>query len=471
MEQCWDANPLKRPDTNAVWKTIREIKTYYQNNPNELPQLIAKVDKEKINMNSKSFTSKTYKFDNLPKPKNATEEEQKAFYISRSYDFSISSNSSNLSKSSNQYISISSNDNDSKESPRLSKKLKIENVDVQNDYEREFMQQQSNIGTNDEVQNNPSLHSEQDKSEILDGMASITDNSILALRRHYPFFKIVSISIEFRRHHYTNEYYPVQGNTNLAKNPRFYKEQIEKQTSRYAVSNGLNVKKVHSQRLGVSYNIIKRKYKTYDGLKNPTLQHIMEQRKLNKDQTVESERIYYKQYHYLKFDVARSPQQVERWNRLTHSILHQEHPYQGFHKPYILNRAAPIRPKQLQHLPVKYAMRPKSIQHNHLYGRLCASKTEHLATRAYITSRLIISTSSNIKLDISSIRQYSYGYEYACQTWRRHLQYVAIHTSDVTSEVNTNARYVISKQDQIIQMVLNTPDVFFRRTPPFPPQR
>ncbi|CAB4383861.1 unnamed protein product [Rhizophagus irregularis] len=166
MEQCWDANPLKRPDTYALWKKIGEIKTYYKNNPNELPQLIAKVDKEKIDIDSKTFTSKIYKFENLPEPKNATEEEQKAFYISRSYDFSISSNASNLSKSSNQYIPISSNDNDSKESPRLSKKLKIENVDVQN--EREFMQRRSNIGTNDEVQNNPSLHSEQDKSEILD---------------------------------------------------------------------------------------------------------------------------------------------------------------------------------------------------------------------------------------------------------------------------------------------------------------
>ncbi|CAB4382319.1 unnamed protein product [Rhizophagus irregularis] len=119
-------------------------------------------------MYSKSFTSKIYKFENLPEPKNATEEEQKAFYISRSYDFSISSNASNLSKSSNQYIPISSNDNDSKESPRLSKKLKIENADVQNDHEREFVQQQLNIGTNDEEQNNPSLHSEQVKSEILD---------------------------------------------------------------------------------------------------------------------------------------------------------------------------------------------------------------------------------------------------------------------------------------------------------------
>ncbi|PKY39180.1 hypothetical protein RhiirA4_452336, partial [Rhizophagus irregularis] len=95
--------------------------------------------------------------------------EQKAFYITRSYDFSISSNASNLSKSSNQYIPISSNnDNDNKESPRLSKKLKIENVDVQNDYERELMPRRSNIGTNDKVQNNPSLHSEQDKSEIFD---------------------------------------------------------------------------------------------------------------------------------------------------------------------------------------------------------------------------------------------------------------------------------------------------------------
>ncbi|CAB4382286.1 unnamed protein product [Rhizophagus irregularis] len=71
----------------------------------------------------------------------------------------------NLNKSSNQYIPISSNDNDSKESPRLSKKLKIEN-DVQNDYEREFMQRQSNISINDEVQNNPNLHSdEKDKQE------------------------------------------------------------------------------------------------------------------------------------------------------------------------------------------------------------------------------------------------------------------------------------------------------------------
>ncbi|GBC49741.2 kinase-like domain-containing protein [Rhizophagus irregularis DAOM 181602=DAOM 197198] len=99
------------------------------------------------------LTFKIHNFENLPEPKNATEEEQKAFYISRSYDFSISSNSSNLSKSSNQYTPISSNDNDN----------------VQNDFEREFMQRRSNISINDEVKNNPNLHSEEkDKQETPD---------------------------------------------------------------------------------------------------------------------------------------------------------------------------------------------------------------------------------------------------------------------------------------------------------------
>ncbi|GBC49688.2 kinase-like domain-containing protein [Rhizophagus irregularis DAOM 181602=DAOM 197198] len=131
MEQCWDANPLKRPDSNTLFDEINDIKSYYQNKPDELPQQIIQLDKKTSNiMSSKIFTSKIYNFKNLPEPKNATEE-QKAFYISRSYDFSISSN-----------------------------------LDVQNDYERESMQRQSNISINDEVQNNPNLHSdEKDKQE------------------------------------------------------------------------------------------------------------------------------------------------------------------------------------------------------------------------------------------------------------------------------------------------------------------
>ncbi|PKK64502.1 hypothetical protein RhiirC2_756589, partial [Rhizophagus irregularis] len=135
------------------------IKSYYQNNPNELPQLITKIDKKTSNiLSSKLFTSKIHKFENLPEPKNATE----ALYISRSYDFSLSYNTSNLSKSGK----INFKDNDSKE---LFKKLKMENVDVQNDYEREIMQQRSDISINDEVQDNPNLHSEEKDKTPDDG--------------------------------------------------------------------------------------------------------------------------------------------------------------------------------------------------------------------------------------------------------------------------------------------------------------
>ncbi|GBC47786.2 kinase-like domain-containing protein [Rhizophagus irregularis DAOM 181602=DAOM 197198] len=163
MEQCWDANPLKRPDTNTLFNKISEIKSYYQNKPDELPQSIIQVDEKTSNiMSSKIFTSKIHNFENLPEPKNATEEEQKAFYTTRSYDFSISSNASKSSK-------INFKDNDSKESSRLFKKLKMENDDVQNDYAREIMQQRSNISINDEVQNNPNIHSEEkDKQETPD---------------------------------------------------------------------------------------------------------------------------------------------------------------------------------------------------------------------------------------------------------------------------------------------------------------
>ncbi|POG69530.1 kinase-like domain-containing protein [Rhizophagus irregularis DAOM 181602=DAOM 197198] len=166
LEQCWDANPLKRPDINTLCNKMNEIMLYYRNKPDELPQTIIQVDEKTSNiMSSKIFTSKIHNFENLPEPKNATEEEQKAFYTTRSYDFSISSNASNLSKSSK----INFKDDDSKESSRLFKKLKMENDDVQNDYEREIMQQRSNISNNDEVQNNPNLHSEEkDKQETPD---------------------------------------------------------------------------------------------------------------------------------------------------------------------------------------------------------------------------------------------------------------------------------------------------------------
>jgi serine/threonine protein kinase len=73
MEQCWDADPLKRPDTSTLWSKIKEIKLYYQNNPNELPQSKTNFNKKtSYTSSSKIFTSKVHKFENLPEPRNAT---------------------------------------------------------------------------------------------------------------------------------------------------------------------------------------------------------------------------------------------------------------------------------------------------------------------------------------------------------------------------------------------------------------
>jgi serine/threonine protein kinase len=73
MKQCWDANPLKRPDIDTLKNKMNEIMSYYHNKPNELPQLKTKVNIKASNASNKLFTSKIHKFENLPEPKNATE--------------------------------------------------------------------------------------------------------------------------------------------------------------------------------------------------------------------------------------------------------------------------------------------------------------------------------------------------------------------------------------------------------------
>ena len=74
MKQCWDADPLKRPDIKTLNKKMREISLYYQNTINESTQ--AKLDNNSIEGNktsSKLFTSKIHQFESLPEPRNATE--------------------------------------------------------------------------------------------------------------------------------------------------------------------------------------------------------------------------------------------------------------------------------------------------------------------------------------------------------------------------------------------------------------
>ncbi|PKY56114.1 hypothetical protein RhiirA4_348643, partial [Rhizophagus irregularis] len=73
MKECWDADPLKRPDANA-------LNLDYQNMSDELfKSEIDNLEVNKVEVNytsSRLFTSKIHNFGNLPEPRNATEEEQ-----------------------------------------------------------------------------------------------------------------------------------------------------------------------------------------------------------------------------------------------------------------------------------------------------------------------------------------------------------------------------------------------------------
>ncbi|RIA96675.1 kinase-like domain-containing protein [Glomus cerebriforme] len=167
MKQCWDADPLKRPDIGTLWRKMGEMNRLYQNLPNESEANNGLEINKTSNSNytDRSFTSKVHQFENFPEPRNATEEEQEAFY-SKSYDeFSIPDNIDDFNKPSNQ-----KNDNASKKrskivevkSERLTKKFK--KLQIKNDSQSDYNNKQYHVYIDDDkedVHNNSNLHSEE----------------------------------------------------------------------------------------------------------------------------------------------------------------------------------------------------------------------------------------------------------------------------------------------------------------------
>ncbi|PKY54557.1 hypothetical protein RhiirA4_473430 [Rhizophagus irregularis] len=169
MEQCWDADPSKRPGTNTLMKKIRKMNLYYQSMTDETFQSeiysSLELDKTNSSTNSKSFTSKIHQFENLPEPRNATEEELEVFH-SKPYDFSIPTNIDDFNNSSNQNNSRTSKIHNfmvnSKNLSKTFEKLQINDETVQ-----QTKGSNVNFDDEDEVYNNPNFHSEeQDEFEI-----------------------------------------------------------------------------------------------------------------------------------------------------------------------------------------------------------------------------------------------------------------------------------------------------------------
>jgi hypothetical protein len=84
MKQCWDADPLKRPDADTLDDKIKEINLYYQRKSDESYQSVINNNFEsnktstnyitsRLFTDSRLFSSKVHQFENFPEPRNATE--------------------------------------------------------------------------------------------------------------------------------------------------------------------------------------------------------------------------------------------------------------------------------------------------------------------------------------------------------------------------------------------------------------
>ncbi|GES75059.1 kinase-like domain-containing protein [Rhizophagus clarus] len=159
MKQFWDADPLKRPDIFALMDKINEINLSYLKSNESLIQQEENNSfeiTEDHTSSSKLSTSKLHYFENLPEPRNATEEEQEAFHSNKSYNFHVPNNIDDFNKLSSKKNSMGS----------IFK-------DIKNDNKIEAIQQQTkkyhNIRDNDEdeIFNNPNLHSEEQDELVL----------------------------------------------------------------------------------------------------------------------------------------------------------------------------------------------------------------------------------------------------------------------------------------------------------------
>ncbi|PKY47999.1 hypothetical protein RhiirA4_463434 [Rhizophagus irregularis] len=178
MKQCWDADPSKRPDIITLDNKISEINLFYQSKSNESltqPEENNNSEMENYTNSSKVFTSKLHQFDNLPEPRNATEEEQEAFHSNKSYDFHIPNNVDDFDKLSSKKNSTSKISSlfKAKGYPNYLKEAQ-KMANTQNDYKIGAMQQQImnhhlKVNDDEEAYNNPNLHSEeQDELELPD---------------------------------------------------------------------------------------------------------------------------------------------------------------------------------------------------------------------------------------------------------------------------------------------------------------
>ncbi|GBC11239.1 kinase-like domain-containing protein [Rhizophagus irregularis DAOM 181602=DAOM 197198] len=187
MEQCWDADPVKRPKIDYLLNEIEKMKRLYHQNENDEQQINNEVcitnyytDSSSVNSLVESL-SKVHIFENLPVPRNASAEEQKE-YQSIQHNLSIPSEIEDFvfkrtEHQIGQYdLTIIKPDNskskriyfdadEKKEDIIKSKKIKLSENKGKFQYSQMNYVTNNNVMEDDDISNNPNFHSE-DQEEL-----------------------------------------------------------------------------------------------------------------------------------------------------------------------------------------------------------------------------------------------------------------------------------------------------------------
>ncbi|POG65053.1 hypothetical protein GLOIN_2v1782152 [Rhizophagus irregularis DAOM 181602=DAOM 197198] len=126
----------------------------------------------------------------------------------------------------------------------------------------------------------------------------------------------------------------------LPQNPSFYVHNHS-----YIPHN--HAKEVHSTRLGISYDVIIRRYNEWKGKHDFYLQNVMELTSTKTKKGVATSHMYYKEYHNFALDANCTQQQIKWWNRLKFSIFKSERSL-GQVKPFLINEHSYVY-KKIQH--------------------------------------------------------------------------------------------------------------------------
>ncbi|GES91103.1 hypothetical protein GLOIN_2v1779171 [Rhizophagus clarus] len=129
----------------------------------------------------------------------------------------------------------------------------------------------------------------------------------------------------------------------IPRDAKYYADELERRAKKKKRSPR-EAKHIHSNRLGISYDVVIKKYKNI----------LARQRNQLPDATKWK---YFKEYKCLQFDIVRSLQQIQRFNRLSTLVLSQN-TNAKYKKPFILGALKDgMKPatvlKQLHHCPAK----------------------------------------------------------------------------------------------------------------------